>query len=119
MAFHDAGDPGKFSHHFREGLGAYAPQKLYYCVLPDSLVSEWSVKGLSGLPDDQITTVLDVSASSEAMNKALYCHCNESLDFIHWLDKGRKEWQAEYYVLGESSLNKKPRREKDLFAGLR
>lgn len=119
-AFRDAGDPSKFQHHFREGLGAYAPQKLYYCVLPSSLVSRWQVLELAAVPDDQITTVLDVSSHSEAMNKTVYCQRSHSLDFIRWLTEERRvQWDAEYYALVESSLNKKPRHEKDLFAGLR
>lgn len=119
-AFRDAGDPSKFQHHFREGLGAYAPQKLYYCVLPSSLVSRWQVLDLAAVPDDQITTVLDVSPHTEAMNKTLYCQRNHSVDFIRWLTEDRRvQWDAEYYALVESGLNKKPRHEKDLFAGLR
>lgn len=119
-AFRDAGDLSKFEQHFHEGLGAYAPQKLYYCVLPQSLVTRWGVQGLSVVPDDCVTTVLDVSSYSEAMTKALYCQRHHILDSIRWLTEERRvQWDAEYYVLVESRLNKKPRREKDLFAGLR
>jgi len=119
-AFRDAGDLLKFQHHFREGLGTYAPQKLYYCVLPQSIVSRWGVPGLVAVPDDQITTVLDVSSYSEAMKNALYCQRSHVLDFIRWLTEDQCiEWDTEYYALVESRLNKKPRRERDLFAGLR
>ncbi|MDE3090122.1 MAG: PIG-L family deacetylase [Chloroflexota bacterium] len=119
-AFHDAGDASKFEQHYHEGLGAYAPQKLYYCVLPQSLVTRWGVPGLQAVPDSQVTTVLDVSSYSEAMTKALYCQRNHMLDSIRWLTEDRRvAWDAEYYMLVESRLNKKPRRERDLFAGLR
>lgn len=119
-AFRDAGDPGKFPHHFREGLDSYSPQKLYYCVLPSSLVNRWGIQGLSSVPDDQITTVVDISAYGEAMRNALYCHRSHELDFIRWLiEKEQVNWDREYYSLVESRLNKRPRREKDLFQGLR
>jgi len=119
-AFRSAGNPDCFAHHFHEGLGTYTPQKLYYCVLPQSRVSEWGVQGLYGVPDASITTTLDVSAFTGAVNKALYCQRSEATDFVRWLTKERQiEWDTEYYALVESRLNKKPRREKDLFAGLR
>jgi LmbE family N-acetylglucosaminyl deacetylase len=119
-AFHDAGDATRFPQHLNEGLGAYAPQKLYYCVLPHSLVTRWRVKGLSSVPDDLVTTILDVSAYSEAMTKALYCQRSHALDSIRWLTEEKHvQWDTEYYTLVKSRLSKKPRREKDLFAGLR
>jgi LmbE family N-acetylglucosaminyl deacetylase len=119
-AFRDAGDATKFEEHFHEGLGAYMPQKLYYCVLPRTLVHEWGISGIAAVPDERVTTVLDVSSYSEAMTKALYCQRHRMLDSIRWLTEDRRlQWNAEYYTLIESRLNKKPRHEKDLFAGLR
>lgn len=119
-AFHDSGDPTKFETHFREGLGTFAPKKLYYCVLPSSLVTRWGVQGLCSVPDEDVTTVVDVSAYGEAMKNALYCQRSHALDFIRWLmEDQRIEWDREYYMLVESRLHKKPRRERDLFAGLR
>ncbi len=119
-AFHDAGDPTKFEHHFREGLGAFAPKKLYYCVLPSSVVTRWGVQGLYSVPDDQVTTIIDVSMYGEAMKNALYCQRSHALDYIRWLmEDQRIEWDREYYSLVESRLHRKPRRERDLFAGLR
>lgn len=120
QAFRDAGDSTKFAHHFSEGLHAYAPQKLYYCLLPHSLIKRWGVPGLNSVPDDEITAVLNVSTYSEAIKNALYCQRHDVLDFIRMLSENPKvEWNAEYYALIESRLHKKPRHEKDLFAGLR
>jgi len=119
-AFRAAGDPVKFPQHFHEGLGAHTPQKLYYCVLPHSAVTRWGAQGLHSVPDTQVTTILDVSSFSEAMKNALYCQRHRVLDLVRWLaDNPQVEWTTEYYALVESRLNKKPRREKDLFAGLR
>jgi hypothetical protein len=89
-------------------------------VLPQSLVTRWGVQGLQSVPDDRVTTVLDVSTYGEAMTKALYCQRHQILDSIRWLtEEHRVQWDAEYYMLIESRLNKKPRHEKDLFAGIR
>ena len=119
-AFRDAGDASKFHQHLTEGLGTFAPQKLYHCVLPNSLVSAWDIQGISTVADDLVTTILDVSQYGEAMSKALYCQRHHILDSIRWLtEEKRVQWGSEYYTLIESRLNKKPRREKDLFAGLR
>ncbi len=119
-AFRRAGDASRFPQHLTDGLGAYTPKKLYYCVLPQSVVTQWGVAGLVAVPDADITTTLDVSAYSEAMKNALYCQRHRALDFIHWLtEKPNVQWNAEYYALIESHLTKKTRREKDLFAGLR
>jgi LmbE family N-acetylglucosaminyl deacetylase len=119
-AFHDAGDSSKFEKHFLEGLGAFAPTKLYYCVLPSSLVKRWGVSGLCSVPDAQVTTVLDVSPYAQAMKNALYCQRSRVLDFVRWLmEEQQVQWDREYYSLVESRLNRKARNERDLFAGLR
>ena len=119
-AFRDASDPSMFPQHFGEGLGTFAPQKLYHCVLPNSLAVSWAVHGISTVPDTIVTTILDVSQYGEAMSKALYCQRSRVLDSIRWLTEEKHlQWESEYYTLIESRLNRKPRREKDLFAGLR
>lgn len=119
-AFWDASDSAKFPHHFEDGLRAWTPQKLYYCVLPQSIVDAWNVRELHAMPDKEITTQLDVSAYSEAIKNAMYCQRHDALDFMRGLgEHPEAEWHTEYYALIESRLPKKPRREKDLFAGLR
>jgi N-acetylglucosamine malate deacetylase 2 len=119
-AFHAAGDASKFGHHLGDGLQTWSPQKLYYCLLPHSIVQRWGVPGLNSVPDDQITSRLDVSMHSQAMKNALYCQRHGALDFIRGLmENPQVEWTTEYYALIESRLRKKPRHEKDLFAGLR
>ncbi len=120
LAFRDSGDGSKFPHHFREGLGPYTPQKLYYCVLPASFISRWKIQGLAAVPDERVTTVLDISSHNQAMSKALFCQRSGTSDFMQWLSNHPQiSWDAEYYELAESTLNKKARHEKDLFAGLR
>ncbi len=118
-AFRDAGDPAKFPRHAREGLSPYAPQKLYQCVLPQSLVARWGMSDWAAVPDDRITTVLDVSAQSEVVKSAWYCQRHGALDFVRRAIEHQIEWNTEYYVLVESRLRRRTRRENDLFAGLR
>jgi N-acetyl-1-D-myo-inositol-2-amino-2-deoxy-alpha-D-glucopyranoside deacetylase len=118
-AFHHASDAQQFPQHLNEGLGVHAAQKLYYCVLPRSVVAQWGLGGLNAVPDEQITTTLDVSAQSEMMKNALYCQRYRAPDFIRRLDEQHIEWKTEYYILVESRLRRRARREKDLFAGLR
>ncbi len=120
VAFHAAGDPNQFTHHLEDGLSPHIPQKLYYCLLPQSLVQRWGIPGIHAAPDQEITTVLDVSMYHEAIKNALYCQRHGGLDFIRWLTENpHMQWNAEYYTLVESRLRKRPKHEKDLFAGLR
>jgi LmbE family N-acetylglucosaminyl deacetylase len=119
-AFRDAADSNCFAHHLREGLPAYAVQKLYYCVLPASLVARWGIPGINAVPDAEITTRLDVSAQTEVMKNALYCLRHHALDFVRRLtEESNLVWDTEYYQLVESRLHHRARQETDLFAGLR
>ncbi|MBI3536381.1 MAG: PIG-L family deacetylase [Chloroflexi bacterium] len=119
-AFHNAGDPTKFAHHFQENLGTHTPQKLYFCVLPSSLVSQWGVDGIMAVPDENVTTRLDVSSFNESMSQIMFCHRHKQLDYVRWLIGERQlQWDTEYYALAETNLSRRHRRENDLFAGLR
>jgi LmbE family N-acetylglucosaminyl deacetylase len=119
-AFLRAGDESAFVGHMREGLTPYAAQKLYYVVMPSSLLQRWGVKGITGVPDEQITTVLDVTLFAESKLKALYCQRNHILDYARWLSEDKRaELNSEYFLLARSNLGRKPRRESDLFFGLR
>lgn len=119
-AFYAAGDSGAFPQHARDGLYAYAPQKLYYAVLPQSIIARWNLHGLTGVPDDQVTTALDVSPYSEMKMRAVFCQRHHSQDFTRWRRANAgMEWNEEHFILAASRLQKRPRKEKDLFAGLR
>jgi LmbE family N-acetylglucosaminyl deacetylase len=119
-AFQLAGDANAYPQHAREGLYAYTPQKLYYAVLPQSIIKRWKLEGLNGVPDDQVTTILDVSPYSEMKLKAVYCQRHHSQDFTRWLQANSgMEWNEEHFILAASHLARRPRKERDLFAGLR
>lgn len=119
-AFEQAGNSNLYPEHLTEGLVAYQPHKLYYSVLPDSIISRWGLTGLKGVPDEAVTTVLDVSPYSEMKLKAVYCQRHHVIDYTRWLEMSRGlEWKQEHFTLAASQLGRKARRERDLFAGLR
>ncbi len=118
-AFHASGDSTRYPQHVRDGLTPYQPKKLYYSVLPQSFLQRSNLRGLVGVPDEQVTTILDVSPYAEAKLRTLYCQRNHRLDYAQLAQDQPAEWDQEYFVLAASYLLRKPRREKDLFAGLR
>ncbi len=119
-AFQTAGDLSAYQQHARDGLSAYQPQKLYYAVLPHSIVARWNLQGLSGVPDEAVTTILDVSPYSEMKMKAVYCQRHHSQDFARWRRANAgMEWNEEHFILATSNVKRRARKEKDLFAGLR
>ncbi len=120
FAFHAAGDSTRYPQHLRDGLNSYQPMKLYYSVLPHSFIQRWGIRGLAGVPDEQVTTILDVSLYAEAKLRTLYCQRNHMLDYTRWLSEDRQvQWDEEYFALAASNLRRRARNEKDLFAGLR
>ncbi len=118
-AFHAAGDSTRYPQHLRDGLTPYQPKKLYYSILPQSFLQRSNIRGLLGVPDEQVTTVLDVSPYAEAKLRTLYCQRNRMLDYAQLAQDQLVEWDQEYFTLAASYLPRRPRREKDLFAGLR
>ncbi len=119
-AFEVAGDSTCYPEHLADGLAPYQPRKLYYSVLPQSAVERWGLRGLASVPDSQVTTVLDVSQYTEAKLRTLYCQRNHIHDYARWVQEGATvQWEQEYFVLAASHLRRRPRKEQDLFAGLR
>jgi hypothetical protein len=52
--------------------------------------------------------------------KAVYCQRHHSQDFTRWrMANAGMEWNEEHFILAASHLHRRPRKEKDLFAGLR
>jgi N-acetyl-1-D-myo-inositol-2-amino-2-deoxy-alpha-D-glucopyranoside deacetylase/mycothiol S-conjugate amidase len=119
-AFEHAGDYESYPEHFRDGLNPYQPSKLYYSVLPQSWVKRWGLNDLNGVPDEQVTTVLDVSPYSEMKLKAVYCQRHHSQDYARWRETNSGlEWNEEHFILAATHLGRRTKKEKDLFAGIR
>jgi LmbE family N-acetylglucosaminyl deacetylase len=118
-AFRSAGLPERFPEHLQEGLDLHQPARLYYLTLPQSQVEELGRAGISGTPDENITTILDVSAYAETKVKALHCHRTQVSDYTRFLENTpRKRLEKEYYSLAIPAPERKDGVETDLFAGL-
>lgn len=127
----------------RAEAGVWAPTKLYYRVIPESLFNlfprlrEYRVQ-LNGAqlpftptPEDEVTTVLDVSPWAEQAEAAWHAHVsqiNPNGLFSKMPAEVRREWRAkEHLVLAGCRLPgylpkggvKGSAWETDLFAGLR
>jgi LmbE family N-acetylglucosaminyl deacetylase len=127
----------------RAAADGWAPAKLYYRVIPERVFNlfprlrEYRVQ-LNGAqlpftptPEDEITTVLDVSPWAAQVEAAWHAHTSQINPdglFSTMPEEVRREWRAkEHLVLAECRLpgylskvgTEDGRRETDLFAGLR
>lgn len=117
-AFDLAADPSAYPE---QGLAAYAPPKLYYTTLPESLTRRinW---GFPGIPDEAVTVALDVRPWLEQKKRATNeAHRTQAHDqpFANLPEEER--WQAlsvEYFQLAQSRLPDRFHHEPDLFAGI-
>jgi LmbE family N-acetylglucosaminyl deacetylase len=137
-AFHAAGDPTKFPDQLAAGLAPHQPNKLYYFVFPQSMVTAISeaMKAPSiempddfqemGVPDDQVTTLVDVSGYARQKEQAARCHRTqlstaENSDPFAWLPEPVKTryLSREFLVRAVPPITRTGEApEDDLFAGL-
>ncbi|MGE5140534.1 MAG: PIG-L deacetylase family protein [Rudaea sp.] len=110
-AFYSAGDASVHPQHIADSLAAFQPLKLYYTVHPPVDAGR--------KPNPVRTAVLDVSDYSNTMERTLYCQRTHAVDFAQGQDSGGHDWNKEYFTLAACNLSRRPRRETDLFAGLR
>lgn len=110
-AFKRAGDPAVYPRHMADSLAAYQPYKLYYTV------QQPLAGGLP--PKGRATAVLDISDYARTMERTLFCQRTQTVDFAQGLDSTGPDWEKEYFVLAACNLSRRPRRETDLFSGLR
>ena len=95
-AFYEAGDPTKYPDQISEGLEPWTPRKLQYSVFPKSrynwLEASMAEAGIDppfsiedrkslGVPDDMVTTTVDVSDYADTKLAALYCHQTQAATF--------------------------------------
>lgn len=118
-AFIDAGRPDKYPALKEQGLEVYQPAKLYYSVLPKSVAESLSVK-LTGVEEDKIAAILDVSRYAHIKKEALFCHRTQLPDFRKFNEEDFcKIFSKEYFSLVYSNLSPQKKKEEDLFEGLR
>ncbi len=118
-AFETSSDRACFPEHLADGLMPFQPQKLYYAVVAQSALDRWGLHGPAGVPDAMVTTVVNVTQHSEAKLRTLYCQRHNMQDFAGAGAAAAAAWDEEYFILAATSLGRKPRKETDLFAGLR
>jgi LmbE family N-acetylglucosaminyl deacetylase len=136
LAFFVAGDKRAFPEQLKDGLEPYTPQKLYFNVWPRSRftgyieylkregkeVPEWmSGFGERGLPDEVITTRVDVADFAKLKLESLQCHASQlgpntifrQIPEELWIDMVKQET----FMLAESRTGRASN-ETDLFQGI-
>ena len=139
-----AADPAQYPEQIAAGLAPYAPQKFYFTALPrrffakiaeklqaagvdvsklggprDGNLAEW------GMPDEVVTTVIDVSSVLDKKVASFWCHqtqLNPNGPFTMVLRMGGEVWSEpmgkEYYMRVQPPLAPGQAEETDLFAGI-
>jgi LmbE family N-acetylglucosaminyl deacetylase len=136
MAFDSAADPGRYP----EAGPAWQPKKLYYCGIARGQMQrlrklieelhldvEWPRQPepdvpLRGLPDERITTIVDIRPYMQRKREAIQCHRTQIRDDNVMLqippEVAARAWGEEQFIRVRSLVNA-PLPEDDLFAGLR
>ena len=119
-AFSAAGDSSRYGEQLSDGLEPYAPSKLYYVAFPSSMVRAFQemmkAAGVEssfteidpetlGIPDKDITTVVDVGGYSDQKRRAILCHRTQIQEYQFW-DRMPESVRArflshEYFVRAE------------------
>ncbi|MFQ6014039.1 MAG: PIG-L deacetylase family protein [Anaerolineae bacterium] len=136
-AFYSSGVASAFPEHLAEGLRPHAVSKLYYRALPKSNLAileksrgslqielNGQILRFQGMDEEQITTVIDISAYLETKKAAIQCHRTQLPPegrFARLSEQEQRQWLSqEHFILAESRLPLgRGGKETDLFAGLR
>ena len=137
-AFAASGDSNRYAEQLKDGLAPHRPTKLYYFVfarsmaraLHDSIVEAGIESDFAkmdpesmGVPDEKITTVMDVGLYSDQKDMAARCHRTQILgdDALSWLPPvvRARFLSTEYLIRAEPSftLGQDPT-ENELFGGI-
>ena len=138
LAFHAAGDPGRFPGQLERGLAAYAPQKLYYTAFPRGML-KLLVKVLPlfrqdpaalghnndidlvrvAAEDQTVTTKINISKHFEASRQAAQCYVSQNPAGGTHIPRivGRWLFRFDRYARAVPSW-RGGRIERDLFAGI-
>ena len=137
-AFHESGEVNSYPEQLTNGLKPYRPQKLYYFSFPRSLVREFqeAVRQAGGdsdftdldpetlgIPDEEISSVVDIVAYAERKDNAARCHRTQVQgDPFGWVpDSLRKRvLSAEYLIRVEPPASGREGPGEDgLFSGIK
>jgi N-acetyl-1-D-myo-inositol-2-amino-2-deoxy-alpha-D-glucopyranoside deacetylase len=128
-----AGDPATFPEQTAEGLAPYAPARLFYRELPQSLIDRWrqfadltvelngAILPIAGVPDEKMSAVMDVTPMVVQKATASACHRTQMNPNspMRAMPEGteRQFMNMEHFVLG-GGTPLPPGISSDLFAGL-
>jgi LmbE family N-acetylglucosaminyl deacetylase len=137
IAYYVAGDARIFPEQILDGLAAWTPSKLYWGAFPRSRFAKYAEmaeqQGVEiptpmreflkrGLPDEVITTRIDVANYVDLKLNALYCHAsqmNPNSIFAKIPPEIRREGlMTETLIRAESRVAQPPGVEEDVFAGI-
>ncbi len=137
-AFRSAGDAGAFPEQLSGGLEPHAPLKLYYVAQPRERYQRLAqtlapfVRGTSwenrdwssfGVPEERITTRLDVSAHGATRLRAIATHRTQFARTHPYAvlphELIMEVFKEECFILAESRVERPDGREDDLFRGIR
>ncbi|MBI5304873.1 MAG: PIG-L family deacetylase [Chloroflexi bacterium] len=137
MAYFVAGDARIFPEQLKEGLDAWTPLKLYWGAFPRSRFAKYAQMAEQagvdlgapmreflkrGMPDEMITTRIDVSKFVDLKLNALYCHAsqmNPNSIFAKIPPEIRREGMGtETLIRVESRVAPLQGVEEDVFAGI-
>jgi LmbE family N-acetylglucosaminyl deacetylase len=123
-----AGNPRALPELMVWGLAPHTPARLYYSVLPSSLVDSLDCRlpgeldgrplQLTGVPDERVAAAVDIRPFAERKLRALACHRTQRHDLFRLSaeDLARLS-HREYFVRASDAHPGRP--DEDLFAGLR
>jgi len=93
-------------------------RRLYYVTLPQSAVPDAGERGIATRPDNEITTIIDISDYLDLKFRAIEAHRSQqdARDFLGTLQQSRDSrfTSREFFYLAKPRLPK-PKKETDLF----
>jgi LmbE family N-acetylglucosaminyl deacetylase len=121
LSFRKSADPKFCTHHRENGnLHPWQAMKLYHFEIPEKFLKERNIN-LSGVPMEDITTVIDTSEYVERKIEAFNCHKTQIKDSNRILSRPnyREFTRKEYYVLADvAGVETTTFPEIDLFQGI-
>jgi len=118
-AFDRAADPSWYPGQLRDGIGPWAPLKLYQFEIAREIFQGWDVP-LAGVPREKLSAFVDTSEHVETKISAFSCHKTQMKDVRRILERpGYREFgRLETYVLARTRLPGLRFPEEDLLAGV-
>lgn len=137
IAYFVAGDPRAYPEQLKEGLPPWTPSKLYWGAFPRSRFQKYAEMAEKmgadisvpmkeflkrGIPDEAVTTRIDVAEFVDLKLTALYCHASQMNPNSIWskipAEIRREGLKVETLIRAESRAAPIQGVEEDLFAGI-